>query len=223
MQDGIDLINALATHPETARRVATKLYTFFVSETATPDSAFIDELATVYLQNGTAIKPVVQHLFESRQFQDEAIFFTRYSWPAEFVVRAIKEVGWQGFTAYSALSPMVNMGQQLLDPPDVAGWTLGQGWFSTSAMLARMNFAATLTENQKFNLARAVVAWRGSATDLLGIVVSYFAPTIDSAIYGDLTGYMNSGSAWTGSDSQLQTRVPGLVHLLLGTADYQFV
>src|SRR5262245_46993901 len=58
MQDGIDLINALAMHPETARRVATKLYGFFISETATPDATFINDLASVYLQNGSAIKPV---------------------------------------------------------------------------------------------------------------------------------------------------------------------
>ena len=44
-QDGIDLINALANHPETARRLVTKLYNFFVSETIDPSSAFIDQLA----------------------------------------------------------------------------------------------------------------------------------------------------------------------------------
>ena len=59
MQDGIDLITALASHPETARRLVTKLYTFFVNETTTPDPAFINELAAVYLQNGTVIKPVI--------------------------------------------------------------------------------------------------------------------------------------------------------------------
>ena len=47
------------------------------------------------------------------------------------------------------------MGQQLFEPPDVAGWALGQSWFSTGAMLARMNFASTLAANQKFKLATA--------------------------------------------------------------------
>jgi uncharacterized protein (DUF1800 family) len=32
MQDGIDLITALAVHPETARRLARKFWGFFVSE-----------------------------------------------------------------------------------------------------------------------------------------------------------------------------------------------
>ena len=222
MQDGLDLISALSTHPETARRLVTKFYTFFVSETVTPDPAFINELATVYLQNGTVIKPVLQRLFTSAQFQSDSVLFTRYSWPAEFVVRAMKEAGWVGFSAGTTLSPMVSMGQQLLDPPDVAGWTLGQGWFSTGAMLARMNFGATLAANQKYNVASSAAAARSSARGVLDYLLTRLTPELDSAVYSDLLNYASAGSTWTGSDSQLQSKAPGLVHLILGSPDYQF-
>ena len=47
------------------------------------------------------------------------------------------------------------LGQVLFDPPDVAGWEAGQSWFSTGAMLSRMNYASALAGNQKFELARA--------------------------------------------------------------------
>src|SRR5262249_18946941 len=51
MQDGIDLINALAASPNTARYLAGKLYRFFISESRPPDPAFIDRIAAVYLQS----------------------------------------------------------------------------------------------------------------------------------------------------------------------------
>lgn len=223
MQDGIDLINALAAHPETARRLATKLYAFFVSETATPDPVFIDELATVYLQNGTAIKPVLQRLFASPQFLDPAIFFTRYAWPAELVVRALKETGWSGFSVGSALTPLINMGQELLEPPSVAGWVLGQGWFATGAMLARMNYASTLAANQKFNLATASAGARGSTRSLVDYLLSRLTVDVANDVYSDLLTYTAAGVSWTGSESQLQTKAPGVVHLILGSAEYQFV
>jgi len=223
MQDGLDLINALATHPETARRLATKLYAFFVSETATPTPAFIDELATVYLQNGTAIKPVLQRLFSSPQFQDPAIFFTRYAWPAEFVVRALKETGWSGFSAGSALTPLINMGQELLEPPSVAGWGLGQSWFATGAMLARMNYASTLAANQKFNLATASAGARGSTRTLVDSLLSRLTIDVANDVYADLLTYAAAGVSWTGSDAQLQTKASGIVHLILGSAEYQLV
>ena len=48
--------------------------------------------------------------------------------------------------------PMHVAGLQLFEPPDVAGWDLGANWFSSGAMLTRMNFASQLATNQKFNL-----------------------------------------------------------------------
>jgi hypothetical protein len=169
------------------------------------------------------MRPVLQRLFLSPQFQDDGVFFTRYSWPVEFVVRAVKEAGWQGFSTGSILSPLVNMGQHLFDPPDVAGWSLGQAWFSSGAMLARMNFAATLAQNQKFNLARSAAGSRSSPRALLEFLLTRTITDLESAVYQDLLDYAGAGLTWTGSDAQLQVKAPGLAHLILGSADYQVI
>jgi uncharacterized protein (DUF1800 family) len=224
MQDGIDLITALASHPETARRLTTKLYNFFVSETNAPDSSVIDELSAVYLRNGTVIKPVVREILNSAQFQAESNFFTRYSWPVEFVVRSMKEAGWNGFSVGTTLSPLLSMGQQLLEPPNVAGWVLGQNWFSTGAMLARMNYASTLASNQKFKIATSAAVARGSAQAMVNDLLTRLTPAdLDTAVYTDLVSYAGAGATWTGSDSQLQTKAAGVVHLILGSPEYQFL
>jgi uncharacterized protein (DUF1800 family) len=224
MQDGIDLITALASHPETARRLAARLYAYFISETATPDSGFIDQIASVYLQSGTVIKPVIRYILNSPEFQDEQTYFARYSWPTEYVVRAMKEVGWTGFSLGSTLSPLDNMGQQLFEPPDVAGWTLGAGWFSTGAMLQRMNYASALASNQKFNLAAAAKPSKQSAKSVLDYLLDRLTPAdLDTQIYADLLAYATAGQAWTGSDAQLQTKAAGLAHLIVGAPEYQFV
>jgi uncharacterized protein (DUF1800 family) len=224
LQDGIDLITALASHPETARRLATRLFQFFVSETEAPDAGFIDQIAAVYLQNGTVMRPVIRYILSSSQLQDDRTYFTKYSWPAEFVVRAMKEAGWTGFSVNSTLSPLDNMGQQLFEPPDVNGWATGQGWFSTSAMLARMNFAATLASNQKFNLANAARPSKESAKAVLDYLLTRLTPgDLDNQVYGSLLTYATAGAAWTGSDAQLQAKASGLTHLILGSPEYQFV
>ena len=221
MQDGLDLIAALASHPETARRLATKLYEFFVSETNPPSARFIDMLAAEYLHVDTAIAPVLRTLFVSTEFRSSSCFFTRYSWPVEFVVRAIKETGWNGFSAGSALSPLISMNQQLFDPPDVAGWSLGKSWFSTGATLARMNFASALAANQKFKLATAAVGARSSPQAVLDFLLTQLTPALDSRTYGDLAAYAAGGGPWTGSDAQLQAKASGLAHLIVGSPQYQ--
>ena len=222
MQDGLDLINALAMHPETARRVAGKLYAFFVSETVPADPSFMTQLATTYLQNGSSIRPVLQTLLQSPRFTDPGVFFTRYSWPVEYLVRSMKETGWTGFSAGTTLTPLVNMGQQLFEPPDVAGWDLAQSWFSTGKMLARMNFASTLSLNQKFRLATAAASAKQSPDALVHFMLSRITPASSLSMLGDLNVYAAS-AAWTGSDTQMQTKASGLAHLILGSAEYQFL
>ena len=48
-------------------------------------------------------------------------------------------------------------------------------------------------------------------------------PPLDATITGVLLGYLRATGAWTGSAAQLQAKVPGLIHLVAGTPEYQFV
>jgi len=226
MADGLDLIAALASHPETARRLARRLWAWFVSEVDPPDSAFVENIAQVYLQNDTNMKPVVRAVLQRPEFIDKKRFYQRYAWPVEFVVRSLKEVGHVGFSVDSAIMPLLNMGQQLFEPPDVNGWELGAGWFSTGGMLARMNFASALALNQRFAVRdQARDAWVGnSAENLLSFVLERLSlPAPDAPVRAALINYINAGGPFTGTDSQLLNKTGGLFHLLTGSGEYQLV
>lgn len=224
MQDGLDLIEGLAANPETPRYLGKKLYRFFVSETGEVPDAFLNDIAAVYFRSRYEMKAVMREVLTSREFGDRDNFFTRYSWPVEFVVRALKDIGWSGFSVNDALTPLSNMGQNLFDPPDVAGWDLGKSWFSTGSMLARMNFASQLAANQKFNLAAAARGNAKTPEALLSFVLDALkTPPYDPPVTDALAGYLRATGAWTGSTTQLQAKVPGLVHLVAGTPEYQFV
>jgi len=224
MQDGLDQITALASSPDTARYLATKLYRFFVSESGDPDAGWIARIAQVYLQNRFDMRAVMREVLLSPEFWSPPAQFARFSWPAEFVIRALKDIGWVGFSLNDALGPLSNMGQNLYDPPDVSGWDLGRSWFSTGSMLARMNFASALAANQRFNLATAAAPYAQTPESLLSYMLdSLKTPPLDRAVAGELDGYLTATGRWTGSAAQLQAKVPGLVHLIAGTAEYQFV
>src|SRR5262249_14366079 len=175
-----------------------------------------------YYSSGYEIGPMVRRLLLSSQFRDPANYYKRYSWPVEFVVRALKEVGWAGFSVGAALTPLTNMGQQILEPPDVSGWHLGKAWFSTGAMLARMNFASQLATNQKFALRDSFRSVGSTPESVLSEALDRLMPAAyDSGGRAALTDYLRAGGAWTGSDSQLLTKVPGLMHLMVGSGEYQ--
>ena len=89
-------------------------------------------------------------------------------------------------------------------------------------MLARMNFASTLSLNQKVRLGTAAAGARDSAQSLLNFMLAKMTPADANGMFADLLGYAGTGT-WTGSDTQLQTKASGLAHLILGSAEYQFV
>ncbi|MEZ5320053.1 MAG: DUF1800 domain-containing protein [Vicinamibacterales bacterium] len=224
LQDGLDVLMALATHPETARRLARKFWGFFVCETRDPDPAFVESTASVYLRNGTAIRPVIRHILTSSWFTDAAVRHTRYSWPAEFVARAIREVGWQNFELGDVLTPLASMGMPLFEPPNVGGWETGPAWYSTATMLARTNFAATLAASQREFLAVSLGADGGTRDALLGAMLDRVTTApLDRAPREALQAYLQAAGSWTGSPSQLGTRAAGLARLLVGASEYQLV
>ncbi len=170
------------------------------------------------------MKTVMRELLLSPQFTDGASHFTRYAWPVEFAARAVKEVGWAGYTVSDAVTALASMGQVLFEPPDVAGWDLGQSWFSSGTMLARMNLGSTLTSNQRFNLRDAAKPYGKTPDSLLSWMLDRLSMAhLDSTTYNDLRNFLTGSGAWTGSDAQLLVKASGLAHIILATAQYQFV
>jgi uncharacterized protein (DUF1800 family) len=224
MQDGVDFINALAANENTARYLVAKLYRFFVSEFRNPEPAFVDRIAASYRRSGYDMKTVVREVLLSPQFWDTQSYFARYAWPVEFVVRAIKEVGWTGFSVNEAQTPLANMGQVLYEPPTVKGWDAGRTWFSTGAVLARMNFGAALASNQRLNLARSARSVAGTPESLLSYVLDMLPTSrLDTTTILELANYLRATTPWAGSDAQLQVKTPGLVHLVLGLPESQLM
>jgi uncharacterized protein (DUF1800 family) len=225
MQDGLDLIDAVVRHPATGPRLARKLYGFFVNEVEPPDAGLLDRMSRAYYASGFDMEAVVRVLLLSPQFRDPGNYHKRYSWPVEFVVRALKEVGWAGFSVNDALTPLANMGQQLFEPPDVNGWDLGPGWFSSGGMLARLNFAAQVASNQKFALRDRSRGHADTHEALLSYMLDRLTPAeYDAGSYNALLDYTRSGEPnWTGSDAQLATKAAGIVHLIVGSGNYQLI
>jgi hypothetical protein len=221
LQDGLDLLTALATHPETARRLARKLWSFFISEVQPADGAFLDEIAALYLRSGTEMRPVVRAVLTSRWFTDPAIRFTRYASPPEFVVRAIREVGWQDLELARVVGALANMGMRLYDPPNVGGWTSGQGWLSTATMMARSTFAAVLASSQRGPLVTALGAAGTSTPDgaLAALRDRVTTAPLDARPQQALERYATGGD-WSG---ERDARVAGLVRLLVASSEYQLV
>jgi uncharacterized protein (DUF1800 family) len=134
-------LDYLARHPATAERLATKLCLRFVADEA--PATLVAKLAKVYLDNDTAIVPVLRALFTSPEFA--ASVGQKVRTPFEDLTAAVRTLGFgpetTGVKALDALyNTLVNAGNAPLrwSPPngfpDVAA-----AWSSPSAFLLRCN------------------------------------------------------------------------------------
>jgi uncharacterized protein (DUF1800 family) len=76
----------LATHPSTAKHIATELAIRFVSDD--PPSSLTDRLAKTYLSSGTEILPVLRELFSAPEFAEAEEKKLRR--PAEYAVAVLR-------------------------------------------------------------------------------------------------------------------------------------
>ena len=109
---------ARARIPNTARVPGAEAVRFFVSEVRRRRRRRSSTASRgVYLRSSYDMKPVMREVLLSPEFWDADSYFARYSWPVEFVVRALKEIGWAGFSVNDALTPLSNMGQSCSSRP----------------------------------------------------------------------------------------------------------
>ncbi|MCE9583880.1 MAG: DUF1800 domain-containing protein, partial [Planctomycetes bacterium] len=139
--DGTDVVDILAAHPATAKRLCEKLFKEFIGPD--PDKATIEALSAEYFRSGYDIRAVLRVLFTSPAFLADPAQWARIKSPTELVIGAIR--------AMPSLIPIKyvpaelrRMGQDLLAPPTVKGWDGGKTWLSTSTVVNRFNFARDL-------------------------------------------------------------------------------
>jgi uncharacterized protein (DUF1800 family) len=121
----------LATHPSTARRIATKLAMRFVCDE--PPTTLVDRLAQSYLDNGTAIVPVLRTLFRSVEFWMSDGLKTRR--PLENVVAAARVLGvGRGTKTRDGVEGLYWLTNQLGQAP--LGWVPPNGYADTTVAWA---------------------------------------------------------------------------------------
>ena len=115
MQDGIDLIDAVARHPATGPRLARKLYDFFINETDAPDAALIaGHVADLLRQRLRDQADGLPAADRPRSSTTSAIATSATRGRSSSSSRSLKEVGWNGFSLANALTPLAQHGAAAL-------------------------------------------------------------------------------------------------------------
>ncbi len=131
---GDDLVTLILEQPSTARFIAGKLFAFFAYDNPSPET--VDRLAFVLRNNQSELAPMLKNLFLSEEFYSDRSLGTQIKSPVQLVVGMLRDLGVKDLTDTGALdAALSNMGQQLLEPPDVKGWREGRSWVNANRVL----------------------------------------------------------------------------------------
>jgi len=138
--DGDDILRIILDQDQTATYVASKLYRFFVRDTLTPGLA--GELGSLLRDNDYQITPFLTVLFLSQDFYSDASVATHIKSPTELIVSTYRKLGLSSLPGVpDPYTVGKTLGQVLLYPPTVAGWSEGRAWITPGLLFERGNFA----------------------------------------------------------------------------------
>ena len=123
---------------EIAQHICQKVYRAFVHpEAETPE--IIEELATTFIANDFELAPVFRQLFKSEHFFDPANIGVQIKSPLEFIFDFGNSIDYPINASNVALinGAASNLGQQIFNPPDVAGWPGNRDWIDNSQFSTR--------------------------------------------------------------------------------------
>jgi uncharacterized protein (DUF1800 family) len=147
MNEAVAAMDDLASRPETARHIATKLARHFVADE--PPQAAVDTLAAVFRNTGGDLHAVSLALVDLPAIWSEPL--TKIKTPNDLVVSAYRIFGIADAKfSDGALGALRLMGQAPFAAPSPAGWPdTADGWMSPEAMMTRVQWA--LAAGQKLD------------------------------------------------------------------------
>ena len=147
INDGLDVINVLVSHPSTANFIAKKLAVKFVNDN--PSEALINRIAKAFQKSNGDIKTTLRALFTDKEFFASKNYRAKIKTPFELMVSSLRALDTQTNGSPALIALLNRMGEPLYGFQAPTGYPdTAADWVNTGALLERMNFAVALASNR---------------------------------------------------------------------------
>jgi uncharacterized protein (DUF1800 family) len=198
------------------------LLNFFVYNN--PEPQLVDAVAALIRKNDYNLRPVMSTLLRSTVFYSQRAYRALVKSPVEYVVGTYNALGLKNIDV-RAQRALVQMGQILFYPPNVAGWPGGANWLTSQTMIARQNFVASLVNSPAMDnvewMQQVPLKASQASSDLVNTLLQGDASPAAGA---QLADYLNgAGTSALGmlSGENYQERVRGAAYLTMAMPAYQ--
>lgn len=142
--DGEDIVNTILEQKQCAIYICEKLYRYFVNETI--DTRHINDMTEVFFKDYN-IENLMRFVLMSDWFYDEKNMGNKIKSPIEFLAGIKTLVPTHFKKPRQLIYLQYLLGQQLLNPPNVAGWKGGKNWIDSNTIVLRLKLPSLLLNN----------------------------------------------------------------------------
>ncbi len=169
--EGMEALAMLASHPATARFIATKLAAKFIADE--PPVAVVDEMTKTFLASKGDIKEVLLTMVMHPGFWTKAKEKEKIKSPFELAVSAVRATGTELVAPYQVFAWSEKMGQKFYFYQAPTGFPdRANFWINTGSLLNRMNFG----------MAIAAQKIPGFKTNLLALNQNHEPESVEEAL-----------------------------------------
>ncbi len=147
---GEQVLDLICAKPECARFISAKLWRFFVQDQ--PPQPVVDALAHEFQSSNLDLKHLMGVIFRSKEFYAPEVIRAQIKSPVQWLVSSTHQLEAPVPTMPMALVMLLQLGEELFQPPNVKGWDGGIAWITTTNLLNRYNYAAALVEGERVPL-----------------------------------------------------------------------
>ncbi len=142
-EEGVAVLNTLASHTSTAKFIATKLAIRFVSDE--PSQALVKTLSNTYQQTDGNLKAMIIAMVNHPDFWSKKALREKIKSPFEFAISALRATKAQVMQPFQVFNWCSKMGQRVYYYQAPTGFPdRANFWINSGALLNRMNFGLAL-------------------------------------------------------------------------------
>jgi uncharacterized protein (DUF1800 family) len=150
MREGIQALTILASSPKTAHFISYKLAQRFVADD--PPPALVNRMVDTWLSTDGDIKAILRTLLNSPEFNSKQYFRNKVKTPFEFIASAFRTTATDPANPGALVQTLKTMGMPpYYAVPPTGYYITADRWMNSSALVDRLNFAYSLTENKFAN------------------------------------------------------------------------
>ncbi len=148
---GEDILKIILSKKECAYFITKKIYKFFVNDNV--DESIVKELSEKFYKSGYNISQLMKEIFSSEWFYDEKNIAVKIKSPVELLAGMFRIVPAMLASNQSLLFMQRALGQVLLNPPNVSGWSGGRSWIDSSSLLFRMRLPQVIYYDKELDFS----------------------------------------------------------------------